>query len=139
MHDRLSVHCVCFRDAGLRELPNHWSDLDVRRVSLYNGLIENEGLAAAQAALRTGDYQLETITHNFPPYGQQLDANDVSWEASQEKLNQLIADAKTLGARSIQIFTGGGHGTLTWEDAAERFSTAVAPCAARLARSNCGR
>lgn len=130
MHDRLSVHSVCFRDAGLHELTSHWRELGVRRVSLYNGLIEREGLAAALAALGSGPYQTETITHTFLPFGQQLDAKDVSWETCQEKLNQLIADAKTLGARSIELFTG-GHGALTWEDAAERFSVAVAPCAAR--------
>jgi sugar phosphate isomerase/epimerase len=130
MHDRLSVHSICFRDAALRELAIHWRDLGVHRVSLYNGLIEKDGLAAAQAALGSGQYRAETITHTFLPYGQQLDAKDVSWETCQEKLNQLISDAKTLSARSIELFTG-GHGALTWEDAAERFSTAVAPCVAR--------
>jgi sugar phosphate isomerase/epimerase len=130
MHDRVSVHSICFRDAGLRELAGHWRDLGVRRVSLYNGLIEKEGLAGAQAALGSGPYQVETITHTFLPVGQQLDAKDVSWAACQEKLNRLIADAKTLDARSIELFTG-GHGALTWEDAAERFGRAVAPCVAR--------
>jgi len=130
VHDRLSVHSICFRDAGLRELATHWRNLGVRRVSIYNGLIETEGLAAAQAALGSGDYLVETITHTFLPYGQQLDAKDVSWEACQEKLNRLTVDATTLGAQSIQLFTG-GHGTLIWEDAAELFTTAVAPCVAR--------
>jgi sugar phosphate isomerase/epimerase len=130
LHDRLSVHSICFRDAGLGELAGHWRNLGVRRVSLYNGLIEKEGLAAAQAALGSGNYQAETITHTFLPFGQQLDAKDVSWETCQQKLNHLIADAKTLGARSIELFTG-GRGALTWEDAAERFSAAVAPCVAR--------
>jgi sugar phosphate isomerase/epimerase len=130
MHHRLSVHAVCFRNASFRELASHWRNLGLRRVSLYNGLLETEGLAAAQAALRSGDCQVETITHNFLPYGQQVDAKDVSWEMAQGKLIRLIADAKTLGARSIELFTG-GHGALTWEDAAERFSTALAPCVAR--------
>jgi sugar phosphate isomerase/epimerase len=130
MHDRLSVHSVCFRDAGLSELASLWRNLGIRRVSLYNALLETEGLAAAQAALESGDYRVETITHNFLPYGQQVDAKDVSWERAQENLIRLIADAKTLGARSIQIFTG-GHGALTWEDAAERMSTALSPCVAR--------
>jgi sugar phosphate isomerase/epimerase len=99
-------------------------------VSLYSGLIEKEGLAAAQAAIGSGHYQVETITHNFLPYGEQLDAKDLAWERYQEQLDQVIANAKTLGARSIELFTG-GHGAFTWEDAAERFSTAVAPCVAR--------
>ncbi len=130
MHDRVSVHAVCFRDAGLGELAGCWRDLGVRRVSLYSGLIEKEGLAAIQAALGSGPYQVETITHTFLPFGQHLDAKDVSWERCHENLNQLIIDAKTLGARSIELFSG-GHGAMTWEDAAERFSMAVAPCVAR--------
>jgi sugar phosphate isomerase/epimerase len=93
-------------------------------------MMETEGLAAVQAALRTGDYQVETITHNFLPFGQHLDGRDVSWEACQEKLNRLIEDAQILGGQSIELFTG-GHGALTWEDAAAQFSTAVAPCVAR--------
>ena len=35
-----------------------------------------------------------------------------------------------LGARSIYLLTG-GHGTLTWEEAAEVFRAAVAPCVAK--------
>ena len=130
MHDRLSVHAVCYRDAGLRELANHWRNLGVHRVSLYTGLLETAGPAAAQAALASADCRLETITHNFLPYGQQVDAKDISWETAQEKLLRLIADAKTLGARSIELFTG-GHGAMTWEDAAELVGTALAPCLAR--------
>jgi sugar phosphate isomerase/epimerase len=99
-------------------------------VSLYTGLLETEGLAAAQAALASGDCRVETITHNFLPYGQQADAKDVSWKSAQEKLTRLIADAATLGARSIELFTG-GHGALTWEDAAERIGTALLPCVSR--------
>jgi sugar phosphate isomerase/epimerase len=130
MHDRLSVHSVCFRDASLSELATHWRNLGIRRVSLYTGLLETEGLAAAQAALASGDCRVETITHNFLPYGQQADAKDVSWKSAQEKLTRLIADAATLGARSIELFTG-GHGALTWEDAAERIGTALLPCVSR--------
>jgi sugar phosphate isomerase/epimerase len=130
MHDRLSIHSVCFRDASLSELATHWRNLGIRRVSLYTGLLETEGLAAAQAALASGDCGVETITHNFLPYGQQVDAKDVSWESAQEKLIRLIADAATLGARSIELFTG-GHGALTWEDAAERIGTALSPCVSR--------
>jgi sugar phosphate isomerase/epimerase len=130
MHDRLSVHAVCFRDAGLSELATHWRNLGIRRVSLYSGLLEAEGLAAARAVLESGDWRVETITHNFLPYGQQVDAQDVSWDGAQEKLIRLIADAQTLGARSIELFTG-GHGALTWEDAAERVGTALSPCISR--------
>jgi sugar phosphate isomerase/epimerase len=130
MHDRLSVHAVCFRDANLSELAAHWRNLGIRRVSLYSGLLESEGLARTQAAMQAANFSVETVTHNFLPYGQQVDAQDVSWERAQEDLIRLIADAATLGARSIELFTG-GHGALTWEDAAERIGTALSPCVSR--------
>ena len=130
MHNRISVHSICFRDAGFGTLASHWRSLGIQRVSLYSGLIEKEGLAAAQAALATGPYHVETVTHTFLPFGQQIDAEDISWDRAQEHLNQVIADAATLGARSIELFTG-GLGSLTWEDAAKRFGMALAPCLAR--------
>jgi sugar phosphate isomerase/epimerase len=135
MHDRLSIHSICFGEADLRALATHCSDLNVRRISLYSGLIEKEGIAAVRAAFGSGQYEIETITHTFLGAGQQLDAKNLNWNAPQESLNRIIADAKTLGARSIELFTG-GQGALTWEDAAERFGTAVAPCLerAKLAR-----
>jgi len=127
MHERLSVHSICFRDAALRALATYWRDLGIRRVSLHSGLIEKEGLAAVQSAVESGPYEVETITHTFLPLGHQLDAQRRNWNAPQENLDRVIADAKTLGARSIELFTG-GQGALTWEEAAELFGTAVAPC-----------
>jgi sugar phosphate isomerase/epimerase len=48
----------------------------------------------------------------------------------RERLGELIGKAERLGARSIYMMTG-GHGHLTWEQAADRFSEAIAPCVAQ--------
>lgn len=132
MHDRISVNGICCIDSNFRAIPSFrgqagfWRELGVRRVSLISDLLEKEGVAAAQEALKTGDYKVETISHQFLRDGQHY-SDATSWDKSRDRLYRLIAEAHTVGARSIYMLTG-GHGTLAWEDAAARFSEAVAPC-----------
>jgi sugar phosphate isomerase/epimerase len=128
MHERLSVHAVCFAGASLGELSGYWCELGAHRVSLVSYLLlEEEGLAAAHEALRTSSCTVESITHTFLPPGSHLEQREESWRDARDTLTTVIQDAKSLGARSIYMLTG-GHGSLTWEEAAEAFSAAVAPC-----------
>jgi hypothetical protein len=129
VHDRLSVNAICFPGAGFRELAGYWQALGARRVSLYSSLLLEEGRAAAQEALRSCDCQVETITHPFL-LGRHLEATEDSWRAPRATLDRLIEDAQALGSRSMYLLTG-GHGTLTWEEAAAAFRAAVAPCVAK--------
>jgi sugar phosphate isomerase/epimerase len=129
MHDRLSVNAICFPGAGLGELAGYWQALGARRVSLYSGLLLEEGRATAQEALRSCDCRVETITHPFL-LGRHLEVTEDSWRAPRATLDRLIEDAQALGARSMYLLTG-GHGTLTWEEAADAFRAAVAPCVAK--------
>jgi sugar phosphate isomerase/epimerase len=126
MHERLSVHSVCFAGANLRELADYWCDLGAHRVSLTSDLLLDEGLTAAQEALRKGNCKVESITHPFLR-GRHLETREDSWRDARDTLSRLIQDAKTLDARSIYMLTG-GHGVLTWEEAAEAFRAAIAPC-----------
>lgn len=129
MHDRISVNSLCFPGTSFRDVGSYWRELGARRVSLLNPLLVKETVSAAQDALKTGDYQVETITHAFL-YGRHLEPHEASWREEREELARLIETAKTLGARSIYM-AAGGHGSLTWEQAAECFSAAIAPCADR--------
>jgi len=126
MHERLCVHSICFPDAGFRELAGYWRELGAHRVSLVSHLLLQEGLAAAREALRAGGCQVESITHPFLP-GRHLEPGEESWREARETLTQVIESARALGARSIYMLTG-GHGSLTWEEAAEVFRAAIAPC-----------
>lgn len=126
MHDRLSVHAVCFTGAGFRELSAYWSELGARRVSLVSHLLLEEGLEAAQEALRASQCTVESITHPFLP-GRHLEQREESWRDARNTLTRVIDAAKSLGARSIYMLSG-GHGSLTWEEAAEAFGKAIAPC-----------
>jgi sugar phosphate isomerase/epimerase len=129
MHERISVNSMCFMGSTLIDVGNAWRDLGVRRVSFISQSLFAEGIGAARDALATGRYKVETIAHPFMP-GQQLEAREESWRGPRATLMQLIDMAVTLGARSIYLLTG-GHGSLTWEQAAECFSQAIAPCVAR--------
>jgi sugar phosphate isomerase/epimerase len=126
MHDRLSVHAVCFPGAPFRELSAYWKELGAHRVSLVSHLLLEEGLQAAQDALRASQCTVESITHPFLP-GRHLEQREESWRDARSTLSHVIQAAKSLGARSIYMLSG-GHGALSWEEAAEAFSAAIAPC-----------
>jgi len=127
MHERISIHQVCFPGASLAELAGHWRDLGTRRVTLISPpLLAEGGLAQARTALSSGDYRVETVCHPFVS-GPSLSRLKADSQAPREALLRLIDIAAELGGRSIYMLTG-GHGTLAWDDAAEIFSAAVAPC-----------
>ncbi len=66
MHERISIHHVCFLGASFTELAGHWRALGTRRVTLISpSLLAEGGLAQAQAALASGDYRVETVCHIF--------------------------------------------------------------------------
>jgi sugar phosphate isomerase/epimerase len=126
MHPRLCVHAVSFPVTGFSDLLNCWRDVGAHRVSLSSYQILNEDLAAARQSLDGGGLALECITHPFlGPHP--LEAREASWLEPRKALNQVIDAAKVLGARSIYMLSG-GHGLLTWEDAASVFRDAIAPC-----------
>jgi sugar phosphate isomerase/epimerase len=129
MHERISVHSICFPGAGLRELADYWRELDAHRVTLVSDRVLKEGVSAVQAALGTDGRKVELIVHPFLP-GRQLDAGPECWPEARDTLGSVIEHATALGARSIQLMTG-GHGALTWEEAAEAFRAALAPCGAQ--------
>ena len=127
MHDRLSINSACFQGAGWPELAKTWKALGCRRVSFVATLLDGDPSSAAPV-IGQGGYALETICHPFL-YGHQLDADEAVIVAEQEKLSHTIDVAAKLGGRSVFIASG-GRGALSWERAAERFSTVIAPCLA---------
>ena len=127
IHDRVSVNALCFIGTPLRELATYWKQLRPRRVSFITNLLFDEGIEAAKAALGTGDYKVETFSHQFLAGSLQ---DQSLWSASRDRLSQAIEFAKTLGAKSIYMVTG-GRGDGSWEQAAEWFARAIEPCIAQ--------
>jgi sugar phosphate isomerase/epimerase len=123
MHERISVSALCFLGQPLSEVAQAWRELRPGRVSFTSLILDDA--AAARAVVEEGGYRVETVTHAFVTG--HLD-EQASWDEPRARLSQIIATASALGARSMYLLTG-GHGTLTWEDAAARFCEAIAPCA----------
>ncbi len=130
MHERICIHPICFAGASFREIAVNWRKLEAHRVGLLTQFLDEEGLPAVQNAVTSGGHKVETINHVFLPYGRHLERNEESWQEPRRKLGRVIDDAKALGANSIYIMSG-GRGSLTWEDAAECFAQALAPCVAQ--------
>ncbi len=72
-----------------------------------------------------GDIAVETVAHVFR--AGHLSRERDEWREPRESLARLIDIAAELGARSIYMLTG-GHGGLRWEEAADCFCEAIAPC-----------
>jgi sugar phosphate isomerase/epimerase len=130
MHERLSVNSLCFPGAGWPELAAHWRALSPSRVSFVSALLGDD-IETPRRVLSEGGYKLETMTHLFFA-GRQLDAPEAVWAEERAKLGKVIEAAAALGGQSIYMMTG-GHGAATWEEGAERFSAAVAPCVKQAA------
>lgn len=126
MHERISVHQMCFAGAGLSDYVRQCRTLGARRIGFISpALLAPGGLAEARAALAGGDFAVETLAHVFRAGHLSSDRKD--WRESRESLARLIDIAAGLDARSIYMLTG-GHGGLRWEDAADCFCEAIAPC-----------
>jgi sugar phosphate isomerase/epimerase len=129
VHERISVNHLCFQGTSLAEFSGQWRELGARRISFISPPLLAADISSVQQSLASGDYQVETIAHMFMP-GRHLSPDEESWQTARTELTQLIEIAEKIGARSIYMLTG-GHGTLTWEQAADAFSVAIAPCVAQ--------
>lgn len=129
LHERISPGETSFYGASLDELAAYWRQLSPRCVSFVSWTL----LAAEPASLRSlideGGYRVETITHVFLT-NRPLTEDERDWGQARSELSRLIDVAKQIGARSIYLLTG-GHGNLSWEQAAAAFCAAIAPCAAQ--------
>lgn len=129
MHPRISLHQVAFANESTASFVEHCRAIGMPNMTLVSfflmkpGAIAESGLAAGYAGP-----QVTTLNHPFALFP---NLQDDRGEA-QDKLLQAIGLAATLGARSIYLQTG-GRGMLDWEQAADRFTTLLAPSRASAA------
>jgi sugar phosphate isomerase/epimerase len=128
MHERLSVNQICFPGATIAQLEDYWRTLQLARVSCLSMPLLGDNFESLRAVLTRNHFQLETIAHVFLASGD-LSIRDATQNA-RARLSELIHKAEQLRARSIYMMTG-GHGNLMWEQAADSFSEAIAPCVAQ--------
>lgn len=108
MHERISVHSVTFSGAAPNEMYRIWRELGVRRLSLVDSQLDDPGLADI---VEDEGYTVQTVYHLF---------------AGSDSLRAVIDATAALGGHAVYLLTG-ARGDLTWEQAAERFCTAIAP------------
>ncbi|MFT3928872.1 MAG: TIM barrel protein [Spongiibacteraceae bacterium] len=123
-HNRLSVNQICFPGATIAQLESYWQQLQLQRVSCLSTLLENDDGVLADVLSRNR-FQLETIAHVFLSSGNLSISESV--QAGRARLTELIRKAEQVNAHSIYMMTG-GRGNLSWEQAADSFSEAIAPC-----------
>jgi sugar phosphate isomerase/epimerase len=128
-HKRLSVHNVTFHGAAPADLEAYWAALGVTRLSILDSQLLDQ---AFSKSLQGNGYTVEAVYHLFA--GGQLSTEP---QAARSALSTVIDAAAGVGARTVYLLTG-GRGTLTWELAAERFCTMVAPCVEHANRAGVG-
>lgn len=87
-------------------------------------LLLPHGMDDARGGLAAGGVRVSCVNHPFATFPNlELDTGEAA-----RKLDEVIGMIAELGAPSIYLVTG-GRGSLSWEEAAERFARLVAPCA----------
>lgn len=126
MHERLSVHQICFAELPLADYFQQCVVLGAHNLGFISpALLADNGAAFAKQALTDTAMRTQSITHVFRAGHLSSDRN--SWNADRDNLSRLIDIAAELGAESIYMLTG-GHGEMEWQQAADCFSEAIAPC-----------
>ena len=121
MHPRVGLHQIAFMGESTVDFLDHVADIGVRNVTLVTPRLEEAG---AIEAVRDCGIPVASINH---PFAIHPDLEKDSGEAAEE-LFHTIEMARRVHAPSIYLITG-GRGALSWEEAAERFSSLIAPCA----------
>lgn len=127
MHPRISVDDLCFPGASLDSNLESFRKLEARRIGIVAPKLVAAGLEQGIAKLTRSEFVVATVVQPFMSrYGLE---NKSHWEEGRTELFRAIEAAQALRAESIYMLSG-GRGQLTWEEAADAFCEAVAPCAA---------
>ncbi len=132
MHPRISVNNLCFAGSDLASDIERWRALQASQIGVQTLKMRHEGWDPSVALLGSSGFRIATFVHPFM-LTNGLDRSDLI-ESSRQELSRTLGAAQTLGASTVYMTTG-GHGGLSWEDDAERFAAAVAPCAEKARRS----
>jgi sugar phosphate isomerase/epimerase len=123
VHERLSIDQLCFLGDPIEEFVAGCRELGAPQVVLNSaGLLADGGFDAARRALGSEGPLVEAVNH---PFGLYPDLERDTGDASANLL-RLVDMAAELGARSVYLLTG-SRGSLSWEEAADRFTSLVTP------------
>ncbi|MCJ2186900.1 sugar phosphate isomerase/epimerase family protein [Novosphingobium beihaiensis] len=121
MHPRVSLHQVAFMAEPTAAFVAYCCSIGVQHCTLVTPKLEQPD--ALSALLAESGVKAGCINH---PFALHPDLERDSGGAAAG-LMRAIDSAAELGAPSIYLITG-GRGSLSWEQAAERFAELLAPC-----------
>jgi sugar phosphate isomerase/epimerase len=124
MHPRLSVHTVGFGDRPAPEILRLLAAAGLQRAGLTMRQIELGGVPRTIAAARDEGVLMIDVAQPVA-----FDLEDPSgWAARRDRLRVCIDAAHGIGAGTVYTTTGPAA-RLAWDDAAARFTDAIAPVA----------
>jgi len=130
IHPRLSVNDASSFNWTLEQDIALFAELGVKDVSLLLRKIEIVGLEPAARMIRDAGLRVDNIAVG-PCF--EL-ARREQWPAGRDRLRDCLQAAERVGTRCVVITTGPA-GDLPWEEAADAFETALAPCLAEARRA----
>jgi sugar phosphate isomerase/epimerase len=124
MHPRVCLHQVAFIKESTTAFIEFCRSSGVPNMTLATPLLAQQpgGIEEVKRALADGGPRVAIVNHPFATFPNlEQDRGEAS-----ERLLQAIDLTVSLGAQAIYLQTG-GRGTLSWEQAAERFTDLLAP------------
>lgn len=126
MHPRISVDDLCFPGTALGSNLEAFGRLGARRIGLVASNLVAEGLQQSIDRIARTDFIVATVVQ---PFLRRYGLEDKShWAEGRTEILRAIETAHALKAESVYMLSG-GRGSLSWEDAADAFCEAIAPCA----------
>jgi len=125
MHPRLSVHTVGFGDRPAPEILRLLGAAGIHRAGITMGQVEHGTVPRTIAAVRDEGVQVIDVAQPVA-----FDLEDPgAWGARRDRLRACVDAARGIGAGTVYTTTGPAP-SLAWDDAAARFTDAIAPVAA---------
>jgi len=122
-HPRVSVSSFCSVGYTFEQDLALWQRLDLDHVGLNVGKVEVAGWDAAAAAVKDASLRVSNLAGPAPTAA---DADDAAQRVMHETLTRAVDFASTVGAPCFYLVSG-GPGRCSWEEAAARFATTIAP------------
>jgi sugar phosphate isomerase/epimerase len=123
VHPAISINTLCYAPAWLDSHADITARLGSRGISPDLDQVLAFGVSETARLFRDAGLAVATLTHRAFGF-----ASAQETAAARERLGRTIGIAQDIGAQSV-IMTTGGRGTLGWDEAADAFAQAIAPCA----------
>lgn len=123
MHPRVCLHQVSFIQESISRFLEHCRAIGVENVTLVTPvLMERGAVEEAEQVMSAGGLRVASVNH---PFATSPDLEHD--EEAADRLMRAIDIAARLRADTLYLVTG-GRGSLSWEQAAERFAELIAGC-----------